>query len=68
VDDLEALAASGVESQSVLTGWRGEIFGDLARDAIAGRVAVALERGEPTIITLDSDEEVPSRRRQALVA
>ncbi|MBV8764530.1 MAG: ribonuclease D [Hyphomicrobiales bacterium] len=68
VDDLDALAVSATQVQPVLTGWRGEIFGDLARDAIAGRVALALERGEPRIITLDSGEETPSRRRQALVA
>jgi ribonuclease D len=68
VDDLEALAAAGSQSQTVLTGWRGEIFGDLARDAIAGRVALALERGEPRIITVGADEEAPPRARQALVA
>ncbi|MGC1576431.1 MAG: ribonuclease D [Beijerinckiaceae bacterium] len=68
VDDLEALAAGASESQTVLTGWRDEIFGNLARAAIAGRVALALERGEPRIIMLDADEEAPSRPRQALVA
>jgi ribonuclease D len=68
VDDLEALAAGASESQAVLTGWRDEIFGNLARSAIAGRVALALERGEPRIIMLDADEEAPSRPRQALVA
>jgi ribonuclease D len=68
VDDLEALAAGASESQTVLTGWRDEIFGNLARAAIEGRVALALERGEPRIIMLDADEEAPSRPRQALVA
>ena len=68
VDDLEALAAGLPESQAVLTGWRDEIFGKLARAAIAGRVALALERGEPRIIMLDADEAVASRPRQALVA
>jgi ribonuclease D len=68
VDDLEALAVAGSQSQAVLTGWRGEIFGNLARDAIAGRIALALERGEPRIIALDVDEEAPQRERQALVA
>jgi ribonuclease D len=68
VDDLEALAAGLSESQAVLTGWRDEIFGKLARAAIAGRVALALERGEPRIIMLDADEAVASRPRQALVA
>jgi ribonuclease D len=68
IDDLEALAAGTSESQTVLTGWRDEIFGNLARAAIAGRVALALERGEPRIIMLDADEEAPSRPRQALVA
>ncbi len=68
VDDLEALAGARSQSQTVLTGWRGEIFGNLARDAIAGRVGLALERGEPRIITLDADEEAPAAERQALVA
>jgi ribonuclease D len=68
VDDLEALAAGLPESQAVLTGWRDDIFGKLARAAIAGRVALALERGEPRIIMLDADEAVASRPRQALVA
>ena len=52
----------------MLTGWRDDIFGKLARAAIAGRVALALERGEPRIIMLDADEAVASRPRQALVA
>ena len=67
VDDLEALAEGG-DGQAALTGWRDEIFGNLARTAIAGRVAVALENGEPKIISVDAEAESASRTRNALVA
>ncbi|MBV8769279.1 MAG: ribonuclease D, partial [Hyphomicrobiales bacterium] len=67
VDDLEALAEGG-DGQAALTGWRDEIFGNLARTAIAGRVAVALENGEPKIISVDAEAESASRTRKALVA
>jgi ribonuclease D len=68
VGDLEALAEGRTESLAALAGWRGEIFGNLALAAMAGRVGLVLEGGEPRIIELSAGEEVASRPRQALVA
>ncbi|MBV9566730.1 MAG: hypothetical protein JO172_01195, partial [Hyphomicrobiales bacterium] len=63
-----ALAEGREDAQAALAGWRGEIFGNLARAAIAGRVALALENGEPKLITLDGAAETVSRTRRVLVA
>jgi ribonuclease D len=68
VGDLEAIAEGRVEPLAALAGWRGEIFGNLALAAIEGRVGLALEHGEPKIITLDAGEEAASTPRRALVA
>ena len=68
VADLEAIAGGGKEPIAALSGWRGEIFGQLALDAIAGRVALALEDGEPKIIGLDANDEKAEPQRQVRVA
>ena len=67
--DLEAIAAGRGELLPALSGWRRETFGQLALDAIAGRVALSLERGEPKIIHLDaSDAAAITPMRQARIA
>jgi ribonuclease D len=43
VDELEAIAAG--EDSPVLHGWRGDLFGEKARNLIAGRIALAAENG-----------------------
>ncbi|SEE07973.1 ribonuclease D [Rhizobiales bacterium GAS191] len=73
VADLEAIAEGDEEPIAALSGWRGEIFGNLALAAIAGRVALALEGGEPKIISLDAEDAASARAsetppRQARVA
>jgi ribonuclease D len=67
VGDLEAIAEGKGEPLPALTGWRGEIFGELAHAAIAGRIGLALERGEPKIIDLDAGEAA-ARPLEARVA
>jgi ribonuclease D len=66
--DLEALAEGRRESLQALSGWRRETFGQLALDAIDGRVALSLERGEPRIIHLDAQDPAVAPVRQARTA
>jgi ribonuclease D len=66
--DLEALAQGRREGLPALAGWRREIFGQLALDAIAGQVAITLERGEPRIIRLEAPDAVLAPMRQARIA
>jgi ribonuclease D len=68
VADLEAIAEGDKEPIAALSGWRGEIFGRLAQKAIAGRVGLALEGGEPKIIALDAGDETAAQPRQVRVA
>jgi ribonuclease D len=68
VGDLEALAEGQSESLPALTGWRGEIFGNLARAAIDGKVALALENGEPKLIPIEAVEGTAAHPIQAKVA
>ncbi|MFI5012893.1 MAG: ribonuclease D [Hyphomicrobiales bacterium] len=68
VADLEAIAEGRSEPVAALTGWRGEIFGNLAVAAIAGEVGLALERGEPKIIDLQADDGATAEERQVRVA
>jgi ribonuclease D len=68
VGDLDAIAEGRAEPQAALTGWRGEIFGNLALAAIAGRLGLALEGGEPKIIALDANDETSAQPRQVRVA
>jgi len=68
VGDLEVLAEGRGGSLAALTGWRGEIFGELALAAIEGRLALALEEGEPKLIHLEAGEEAAARPRRARVA
>ncbi|MFI4997494.1 MAG: ribonuclease D [Hyphomicrobiales bacterium] len=68
VGDLDAIAEGRGEPHAALTGWRGEIFGNLALAAIAGRLGLALEGGEPKIIALDANDETSAQPRQVRVA
>jgi ribonuclease D len=68
VGDLDAIAEGRAEPQAALTGWRGEIFGNLALAAIAGRLGLALEGGEPKIIALDANDGSTAQPRQVRVA
>jgi ribonuclease D len=54
-DDIERIAAGEDEGVAAMHGWRADVFG---RDAIAlreGRLALALEDGEATIVELEDD-------------
>jgi ribonuclease D len=51
VEDLEAIAADDAADVAALTGWRRTIFGELALQLKAGRLALAVERGK--VVTLD---------------
>jgi ribonuclease D len=68
VGDLEAIAEGRRDSMPALTGWRGEIFGNLALAAIEGRLALALENGEPKVIPIEAGAEGRSSPLQAQVA
>ena len=60
--DLEAIAEGDDENLPALTGWRHEVFGKLALDAIAGRVALALSKGEPVVISLEDGADAVPRK------
>jgi ribonuclease D len=68
VGDLEALADGQSQTLAALSGWRGEIFGNLALAAIQGRVALALENGEPKLIPLENGQSASSPPVEAKVA
>jgi ribonuclease D len=54
-DDIERLAAFEDEGVPAMHGWRAEVFG---KDAVAlreGRLALALENGEATIVELEDE-------------
>jgi ribonuclease D len=68
VGDLEAIAEGKGEPLQALSGWRGEIFGNLALAAMAGRLGLALEKGEPKVIDLDRGEGEVSPPLEARVA
>jgi ribonuclease D len=68
VGDLEAIAEGKGEPLQALSGWRGEIFGNLALAAIAGRLGLALERGEPKVIDIERAEGEASPPLEARVA
>jgi ribonuclease D len=46
VDDLEAIAADDAADVPALSGWRRELFGEKALALKAGRLALAIERGQ----------------------
>ena len=46
VDDLEAIAADDQADVPALSGWRRELFGEKALALKAGRLALAIERGQ----------------------
>ena len=46
VDDLEAIVASDDADVPALSGWRRELFGEKALALKAGRLALAIERGQ----------------------
>ncbi len=46
VDDLESIAADDAADVPALSGWRRELFGEKALALKAGRLALAIERGQ----------------------
>jgi ribonuclease D len=62
-EDLERLAVGDDEGVAALHGWRAEVFG---RDAVAlreGRLAIALEHGEATVIEIATQARTRARSR-----
>lgn len=49
VGDLEIIAASETPDCRAMTGWRREVFGNLAMDLKQGRIALSLERGKVAV-------------------
>lgn len=54
-DDLEAIAAGEVENIAAFSGWRMDIFGRLAVELMAGRIALTTTNGMLKIIPLDAE-------------
>ncbi len=72
VDDLEAIAARGEEADvEALKGWRREMFGQVALDLRAGRLALAFDGRRVVVLTLEEPVTAPggaprrARRRRA---
>jgi len=57
VEDLENLAAGRTKQVECLSGWRAGIFGDAARDLLAGRLAMIAKRGKIELKSLSVTDD-----------
>lgn len=59
VDDLEHIAADDEADVAALSGWRRELFGELALSLKAGTLALSLERGRVVTLEREAGAEGP---------
>jgi ribonuclease D len=52
-EDIERIAAHEDQGVAALTGWRADVFGHDAKALRAGKLAIALEKGEAVVVELE---------------
>lgn len=57
-EDLELVALGQLEQTPLSHGWRWEVFGRLAHDLLQGKLALALDKNEKSVVLLTADEIV----------